>query len=63
MTFQWFDKDGVAVNLHHYHDIYISTLGPCWELPSLIGESCFPGIVDLDVNIAYLLAVHLFAIE
>ncbi len=36
--FHGFDKDGVAVDLHHHHDIFVASLRLRRELAHLVGE-------------------------
>ncbi len=53
-----FNKDGVAVNFHYNHDVFVATKRPVGELACLVGKHGFAYHVRLGVHIAYLLAVE-----
>ncbi len=58
-TFHGFDKDGVAVNFHHHHDIFVALLQLSRELDCLVREHGFLYLVHFGVGIAYFLAMEL----
>jgi hypothetical protein len=58
-TFHGFDKDGVAVNFHHHHDIFVASLRLHRELACLVGEHGFAYLVYFGVDIVYFLAMEL----
>ncbi len=53
-----FNKDGIAVDFHHNHDVFVATKRLDGELACLVGEHGFAYHVHLGVHIAYLLAVE-----
>ncbi len=57
--FYGFDKDGIAVNFHHHHDIFVALLQLRRELARLVGEHGFAYLVHFGVDIAYFLAMEL----
>ncbi len=52
------DKDGIAVNLHHNHDVFVATKTSDRELACLVEEHGFAYHVRLGVHIVHLLAVE-----
>ncbi len=52
------NKDGVAVNFYHNHDVLVATKRLDGELACLVREHGFAYHVRLGVHIAYLLAVQ-----
>ena len=58
-TFHGFDKDGIAVNFNHHHDVFVALLQACRELAHLVGEHGFAYLVRFGVYITYLLAMEL----
>jgi hypothetical protein len=58
-TCHGFDKDGVAVDFHHHHDIFVASLGLHRELTRLVGEHGFAYLVCFGEDIPYLLAMEL----
>jgi hypothetical protein len=52
------DKDGVAVDFHHNHDILVATKGSDGELACLVVEHGFTYHVCLGVHVAHLLALE-----
>jgi hypothetical protein len=57
-TFHGFNEDGVAVNFHHHHDIFVALLQSRRELARLVGEHGFAYLVCFGVDIAYFLAME-----
>ncbi len=57
-VFHGFNKDGVAVNLHHNPDVFVATKRSDGELACLVGEHGFAYHVRLGVHNANLLAVE-----
>jgi hypothetical protein len=53
-----FNKDGVAVDFHHNHDVFVATKRLDGELACLLGEHGFACHVRLGLHIAYLLAME-----
>jgi hypothetical protein len=53
-----FNKDAVAVDFHHNHEVFVATKRSDGELACLVGEYGFAYHVCLGVHIAYLLAVE-----
>jgi hypothetical protein len=53
-----FKKDGVAVNFHHNHNVFVAMKRLDGELACLVGEHGFMYNVHLGVHIAYLLAME-----
>ncbi len=58
-TFHGFNKDGIAVDFHHHHDIFVASLQSCRELACLVGEHGFAYFVHFGVDVAYFLAMEL----
>jgi hypothetical protein len=54
---QGFNKDGLAVDFHNNHDVFLATKRLDGELAFLVGEHGFAYQVRLSVHIGYLLAV------
>ncbi len=57
-VFHGFNKDDLAVDSHHNHDVFIATERLDGELACLVGEHGFTYHVCLDVHIANLLAME-----
>mmetsp|Transcript_13999 Transcript_13999/g.31870 ORF Transcript_13999/g.31870 Transcript_13999/m.31870 type:complete len:264 (-) Transcript_13999:1119-1910(-) len=57
------DKDGVAVDFHHEHDVLVARLRRDGEAAGLIGEEGVLGFVDLDVDVADLLSSEVRAVN
>ena len=55
-AFKRFEKNGVAINFDHDHDILITTLQLCGKLSGLVHEDSFANVVDGSEDILYLLA-------
>ena len=55
-TFECFNKDGVYVDLYHYHEICVASLRLFEELSSLVRKNGFADIVHFGEYIALLLA-------
>jgi hypothetical protein len=55
----WVDEDGVAVDFHHHHDIFIASLRSRMELARLVREHGFVYLVHFGVDITYFLAMEL----
>jgi hypothetical protein len=53
-----FNKDGVAFDFHHNHEVFVAMNKLDGELACLVGEHGFAYHVHLGVHIAYLLAVE-----
>ncbi len=53
-----FNKDGVAVDFHHNHDVFVAMKRADGELACLVGEYGFVYHIRLGVHIANLLAVE-----
>ncbi len=53
-----FNKDGIAVDFHHNHDVFVATKRLDGELACSTGEHGFVHHVRLGVHITYLLAVE-----
>ncbi len=53
-----FNKDGIAVDFHHNHDVFVATKRLDGELACLVGEHRFAYHVHLGVHIANLLAME-----
>ncbi len=53
-----FNKDGIPVDFHHNHVVFVVTKRLDGELACLVGEHGFAYHVCLGVHIAYLLAVE-----
>ena len=53
------NKDDVAVNFHHNHDVLVALLRVCRELTCLIGEHGFVYPVCFGVDVSKFLAVEL----
>jgi hypothetical protein len=53
-----FNKDGIAVDFHHNHDVFVVTMRSDGELACLVGEHGFAHHVRLGVHIVYLLAME-----
>ncbi len=58
-TFHGFDKDGVAADFHHHHDIFVASLQSRRELACLVGEHGFAYLVHFGVDITYFFAMEL----
>ena len=56
-TFEWFNKDGVTVDLYHYHEVFVSSLRLLEELVSLVRKNGFADIVHFVEYIMLLLAL------
>ncbi len=54
----WFHKDGVAVDFHHNHDVFVSMKSLDGELACLVREHGFVYHVHLGVHIENLLAME-----
>ncbi len=52
------NKDGVAVNFHHNHDVLVATKRSDGELACLVGEHGFAYHVRLGVHVTHLLAME-----
>jgi hypothetical protein len=59
VVFHGFNKDGVAVDFHHNHDVFVSKKRSDGELACLVGEHGFAYHVRLGVHIPNLLAVEM----
>ena len=57
-TAQRLDKNGIAIDLNHNHEILVAFLGPCRKLTSLVGKNGFTHIIHSRENIALLLATQ-----
>ncbi len=57
-TFHGFDEDGIAVDFHHHHDIFVALLQLHRELARLVGEHGFAYLVRFGVDISYFLAME-----
>jgi hypothetical protein len=53
-----FNKDGVAVDFHHNHDVFVAMKRLDGESACLVGEHGFAYHVHLGVHIAYLFAME-----
>ncbi len=53
-----FNEDGVAVNFHHDHDVFVAMKRSDGELACLVGKRGFLCHVRLGVHIVYFLAVE-----
>jgi hypothetical protein len=53
-----FNKDGIAVDFHHDHDVFVAAKISDEELACLVGKQGFLCHVRLGVHIAYFLAVE-----
>jgi hypothetical protein len=58
-TFHGFNEDGVDVNFHHHHDIFVPLLQLRRELVRLVREHGFAYLVCFSVDIVYFLAMEL----
>jgi hypothetical protein len=58
VVFHGFNKDGVAVDFHHAHDVFVAAKRLDGELACLVGKRGFSCHVHLGVHIAYFLAVE-----
>ena len=58
-TLHGLNKDGVAVDFHHNHDVLVASLRAGGELPCLIGEHGFAYHVCFGVDVAHFLTVEL----
>ncbi len=58
-SFHGFDKDGIAVDFDHDHDVFVAALRTCRELARLVREHGFANLVHFGVYIAYFLAMEL----
>ena len=61
-TFHGFDKDGIAVDFDHRHDVFVALLRACRELAHLVGEHGFAYLVRFGVYIEYFLAMELSSV-
>ncbi len=52
------NKDGVAVNFHHNHDVFVTAKRLDGELACLVGEHGFAYHVCLGVHVPYFLAME-----
>ena len=50
------NEDGVAIDIDHYHDVFVASPGALGELPCLIREDGVPYIVDFGIHIMNFLA-------
>jgi hypothetical protein len=57
-AFHGFNKDGVAVNFHHNHDVFVPMKRSDGKVACLVGEHGFAYHVHLGVRIAHILAVE-----
>ena len=57
-TFEWFDKNTTAINVHHDHDVFVASLQGCGKFACLIGENCFASIIYTHGHILYLLSLE-----
>jgi hypothetical protein len=53
-----FNEDGVAVNFHHDHDVFVTAKRSDGELVCLVGKRGFSYHVHLGVHIAYFPAME-----
>jgi hypothetical protein len=53
-----FNRDGIAVNFYHDHDVFVAAKRLDGELACLVGKRSFLYHVRLGVHIAYFLAVE-----
>ncbi len=53
------NKDGVAVDFHHNHDVLVALLRTCRELTCLIGEHGFVHPVCFGVDVSNFLTMEL----
>ncbi len=53
-----FNEDGIAVDFHRNHDVFVATKRLDGELACLVGEHGFAYHVHSSVHIAYLLAIE-----
>ena len=58
-NFHGFDKDGIAVDFNHHHDVGVALLRTCRELARLVGEHGFVYLVCFGVYITYFLTMEL----
>jgi hypothetical protein len=58
-TFHGTNEDGVAVDIHHHHDIFVALLQSRRELAHLVREHGFAYLVHFGVDIAYFLVMEL----
>jgi hypothetical protein len=58
-----FNKDGVAADFHHDHDVFVVAKRLDGELACLVGKHGFLCHVRLGVHIAYFLAVEVGGVE
>ena len=58
-TFHGLDKDGIAVDFDHHHDVFVAALRMCRELARLVREHGFAYLVCFGVYMAYFLAMEL----
>ena len=56
MLLEGIHKDGIAINLHHDHDVLVAAFGYCWELTGMIGKHCVANVVYFSVYVVHLLA-------
>jgi hypothetical protein len=52
------NKDGVAIDFHHDHDVLVASKRLGGELAGLVGEHCFAYHVHLGVHVVHFLAVE-----
>ena len=52
-NFHGFDKDGIAVDFNHHHDVGVALLRTCRELARLVGEHGFVYLVCFGVYVGY----------
>ena len=57
--FHGFDKDGIAVDFDHHHDVFVASLQACRELACLVREHGFAYLIRFGAYIVYFLAMEL----
>ena len=58
-TFHGFDKNGIAADFYHHHDVFVAVLHTHRELACLVGEHGFVYPVHFGVYITYFLSMDL----
>ena len=49
-------QDGIAISIHHDHDVLVALFVSGGELTGLIGKHCIANVIDFSVEVAHLFA-------
>ena len=51
-------QDGIAINIHHVHDVLVALFESDGELARLVGKHCVANVLDFSVDVEHLLALQ-----